>query len=184
MGRANNTNVQNLSLYLYLIDDDMNIDFPFVGKINLAGCTVADAKVRIIEALESFLNDAQIIIKLHSSSFVAIGEFGRVGRIEMGTGKDQITIFEAVALAGDIKLTGKKKQVKITRPTSEGSISYLVDLTDKNILDSDVYYIYNNDIIYVRPMKAKSWGIGETFSFGVLGSVLAFTISILALTRR
>jgi polysaccharide export outer membrane protein len=72
----------------------------------------------------------------------------------------------------------------VTRPTPEGSVCYFIDLTDRNILDSDVYYIYNNDIIYVRPMKAKSWGIGETFSFGVLGSVLALTISILAITKR
>jgi polysaccharide export outer membrane protein len=180
----NNTNItgQNTFLYSYIIDDDMNIDFPFVGKINLSGCTSADAKDRILEALNSFLNDAQITLKLLNPSFVALGEFGKVGRIEMGN--EQINIFEAVALAGDIKVTGKKKKVKITRPTDEGSITYLVDLTDKNILDSDIYYIYNNDIIYVRPMKAKSWGIGETFSFGVLGTVLAFTISIIALTRK
>jgi polysaccharide export outer membrane protein len=182
-GRTN-TNItgQNLLLHSYMIDDEMNIDFPFVGNINLTDCTTADAKERIVEALESFLNDAQITIKLYNPSFVALGEFGKTGRIEMG--KEQITIFEAVALASDIKTTGKKKKVMVNRPTSDGTISYFIDLTDRNILDSDVYYIYNNDIIYVRPMKAKSWGIGETFSFGVLGSVLAFTISILAITKR
>ena len=184
IGRSSNTNVsnQNISLYSYVIDNEMNIDFPFVGKINLEGCTVTTAKEQIIKSLDTFLNDAQITIRLYNSSFVALGEFGRVGRIDMG--KEQITIFEAVALAGDIKLTGKKKKVMVTRPTPEGSVSYFIDLTDRNILDSDKYYIYNNDILYVRPMKAKQWGFGETFSFGIIGSVLAFTISILALTKR
>jgi polysaccharide export outer membrane protein len=183
IGRNNiNYTNQSLSLYTYVIDDEMNIDFPFVGKINLEGCTVLEAKNRIIESLESFLNDAQITIRLYNSSFIALGEFGKVGRIDMG--KEQITIFEAVALAGDIKSVGKRKKVMIARPTPEGTISYFVDLTDRNILDSDKYYVYNNDIIYVRPMRAKAFGIGETFSFGFIGSILAFTISILAISKN
>jgi len=182
-GRNNSSNIstQNLLLFSYIIDDEMNIDFPFVGKINLSGCTITDAKERILKSLHYFLSDAQITIRLYNASFIALGEFGRTGRIEMG--KEQITIFEAVALAGDIKFYGKKKKVMVTRPTPEGAISYFVDLTDRNILDSEQYYIYNNDLIYVRPMKARAWGIGETFSFGFLGSVLALTISILAITK-
>ena len=174
-------NVQNLSLYAYIIDDEMNIDFPFVGKINLSGCTRKDAKERIYEALKPFLSDAQVTVRLYNSTFIALGEFGRVGAISMG--KEQITIFEAVALAGDIKPIGKKKKVQIMRPTPEGAQIYYVDLTDRNIIDSEQYYIYCNDVIYVRPMKARAFGISETFSFGVIGSVLAFTLSIFAFSK-
>ena len=182
-GRSSNTSVtgQNLTLFTYLIDDEMNIDFPYVGKINLENCTREEAKDRIIEALIPFLNDAQVIVRLYNPSFIALGEFGRAGRIEMG--KEQVTIFEAVALAGDIRPLGKKKKVQIVRPTPEGSITYFVDLTDINILDSEQYYIYSNDILYIRPMKARMWGIGESFSFGAVTSVIAFTVSIFALSR-
>ena len=172
---------QSNLLYTYPIDDNMDIDFPFVGKINLAGCNRAAAKQKITEALEPFLTDAQVTVRLSGASFVALGEFGRVGRIDMG--KEQVTIYEAVALAGDIKPYGKKRKVRIGRPTPEGTKFHYVDLTDKNLVDSDYYYIYNNDIIYVRPMKARAWGIGESFSFGVAGSLIAIYLTFQALLK-
>jgi len=187
LGRTGTSNVsaQNLTLFSYIIDDEMNIDFPFVGKINLDDCTRYEAKEKIIAALIPFLSDAQVTVRLFDTSFIALGEFGKPGRIDMG--KEQVTIFEAVALAGEIKPYGKKKKVHIIRPTPEGSISYIVDLTDRNLIDSEFYYIYSNDIIYVRPMKARMWGIGESFSLGVaggvIGSALALTMSIIALTK-
>jgi len=180
-GSGLNISAQNLNLFTYLIDDNMNIDFPYVGIINLQGCTVEEAAEIIIESLLPFLNDAQVIVKLFNPSFIALGEFGRPGRIDMG--KEQVSIYEAIALAGDIKPIGKKKLLQIVRPSQEGSIIYFVDVTDRNILDSEQYYIYPNDIIYIRPMKARMFGIGETFSLGVLGTVLSLTLSIFALSR-
>ena len=170
---------QSFAMFTYTIDDNMDIDFPFVGKINLKDCTLAGAKQKVMYALEAFLDDAQITMRIYNAAFVALGEFGRVGRIDMS--KEQITIFEAVALAGDIRTHGKRMQVQITRPTTEGAITYFVDLTDRNIVDSDKYYVYSNDIIYVRPMKAKSWGFGESFSFGAFSSTLGVLSSTLAL---
>ncbi|MDR2927764.1 MAG: polysaccharide biosynthesis/export family protein [Cytophagaceae bacterium] len=175
LGSAN----QSLSLYTYVIDDNMDIDFPFVGKINLKECTRVMAEEKVTEVLQPFLKEAQVLVRLYNSSFIALGEFGNVGRIDMG--KEQVTIFEAVALAGDIKSHGKKRQVQITRPTSNGSVTFFVDLTDRNIVDSDQYYIYSNDIIYVRPMKAKSWGFGESFSFGIFSSTIGMVSSTIAL---
>jgi len=178
---SSGSNTQNLSLYAYIIDDEMNIEVPFVGKVNLSGCTRVEARERINDALKPFLSDAQVTVRLYNSTFIALGEFGRVGRIDMG--KEQITIFEAVALAGDIRPYGKKKQVQIMRPTPDGAQIFFVDLTDRNIIDSEQYYIYCNDVLYVRPMKARAFGISETFSFGVIGSVMAFTLSIFAFSR-
>jgi len=172
---------QSAMLYTYPIDDNMDIDFPFVGKINLRGCTRAAAKQKVTEALLPFLSDAQLTVRLSGASFVALGEFGNVGRIDMG--KEQITIYEAVALAGDVKPSGKKRKVKIVRPTDEGSEFFYVDLTDKNLVDSDHFYVYNNDIIYIRPMRAKAWGIGETFPYGLVGSLLALFITVQALIK-
>lgn len=178
---ASGATQQSTMLYTYSIDDNMNIDFPFVGKINLTGCTRSGAKQKITEALEPFLSDAQVTVKISGASFIALGEFGSVGRIDMG--KEQVTIFEAIAMAGEIKPYGKKRKVKIVRPTPQGSVFYYVDLTDKNLVDSDHFYIYNNDVIYVRPLKAKAWGIGETFPYGLVGSLLALFITVHTLTK-
>ncbi|MFO8000512.1 MAG: polysaccharide biosynthesis/export family protein [Marinilabilia sp.] len=172
---------QNQSLYTYPVDDDTNIDFPFVGKVNLEGCTVKEAKVKLEEALEPFVSDAHIKMRIANNSFVILGEIGSPGRIQMD--KDQITIYEAIALAGDVRTFGKRKAIKIVRPQEDGYKTFHVDLTDNNLVGSDEYYVYPNDLIYVEPMKAKSFGIGETFSFGVISSALALYLTIRSITR-
>lgn len=174
-------NQQNQSLYTYPIDDNMDIDFPFVGKVNLAGCNLQEAKEKMETALEPFVSDAHVKMRLASNTFVILGEVGSPGRISMG--KEQITIYEAVALAGDIRTFGKRSEIKIVRPKGDGYETFFVDITDNNIVGSDEYYIYPNDLIYVRPMKAKSFGIGETFSFGIVSSALALYLTIRAITQ-
>jgi polysaccharide biosynthesis/export protein len=174
-------NQQNQSLYTYPLDDKTNIDFPFVGKVSLKDCTLQQAKEKMEEALKPFVNDAHVKMRLASNSFVILGEINKPGRINMD--KEQITIYEAIALAGDIRAFGKRKEIKIIRPESDRYKTFFVDITDKNIVGSDEYYIYPNDLIYVRPMKAKSFGIGETFSFGIISSMLAIYLTITAITK-
>jgi len=173
---TNITNNQNNKFFYYLVDDNMNIDFPYVGNINLKGCNIYMAKDTIKKALKPYLRDADLIVKLASNYFTVLGEVSKPGVIDMG--KEQITIFEAFAKAGDIKSFGKKKQIKLVRQTPEGEKTYIIDITDKNIVNSEFYYVYPNDLFYVRPMKAKMWGIGESFSFGIIASVVALVISI------
>ena len=178
-GGSNNRSSQ--SLYTYLVDDDMNIDFPFVGKVNFEDCTVKEAKAKLEKALDPYVNDAHVKMRIANNSFVILGEIGNPGRIQME--KDQITIYEAIALAGDVRTFGKRKEIKIIRPEDDGYKTFFVDLTDNNLVGSDEYYVYPNDLIYVRPMKAKSFGIGETFSFGVISSVLALYLTIRSITQ-
>ncbi|MDG5800562.1 polysaccharide biosynthesis/export family protein [Marinilabiliaceae bacterium ANBcel2] len=178
-GTGTSSQASTSPLFTYPIDDDYNIDFPFVGKINLKGCTRRDAKDRVKEALEPYARDAQVTLRLSNPTFTAIGETGSRGKIDMG--KEQVTIYEAVAMAGDVRTFGVRREVKIVRPTPEGSYSYYVDLTDDQIIDSDHYWIYPNDLIYVRPMRAKQWGIGESFSFGILTSAIAVYLTIKSL---
>ncbi len=172
---------QNQSLYTYPINDNMEIDFPFVGKVNLAGCTLEQAKARMEEALKPFLSDSHLKMRIASNSFTILGEVGSPGRINMG--KEQVTIFEAIALAGDVKPYGKRNAIKIVRPTQNGSETFFVDITDRNLLNSSEYYIYPNDLIYVRPMKAKNWGIGQSFSLGIVSSLLALFLTVRAVSN-
>ena len=60
---------------------------------------------------------------------------------------------------------------------------YAIDITDKNIINSDFYYIYPNDVIYVRPMRAKQWGIGESFSLGLLTTAMALYLTVITFTK-
>ncbi len=178
----NNTNTQNNTMFMYMIDDDMNVDYPYAGKINLRGCNIFQAKEKIKEALKPFVKDANILVKLGTNSYTILGEVNSPGTQRMS--KDQITIFEAIGQAGDLTPVGKRKEVTIVRPTADGKTKTLVvDITDHKIVGSEYYYVYPNDLIYIRPMRAKQWGIGESFSLGILSTLLSFTITIIALTK-
>ncbi len=172
---------QNQNFFYYQIDDDMNIDFPYVGEISLADCNVKMGKTKIEEALKPFLKEYNLTFKLASNTFTALGEFRSQGVINMN--KEQVTIFEAVALAGGVTPFGKSKKLKLMRQTPDGPVTYQVNLTDKNIVNSEYYYIYPNDMLYVRPMKAKQLGIGESFSIGMITTLLALVLTIQAFTK-
>ncbi|SMO72851.1 polysaccharide export outer membrane protein [Saccharicrinis carchari] len=181
--RAGNTSQSTQSnMFMYMIDDHMDIDFPYAGKINLQGCNLPCAKQKIKEALKPFLKDANLIVRMGSNAYTILGEVKNPGQHKMS--KDQITIFEALGTAGDLTPFGKRKDVKIVRPQPDGGYqTIIVDITDNEIVGSDKYYIYPNDFIYVRPIRAKQLGIGESFSLGVFSSLLALTLTIVTLTR-
>nr|WP_321410928.1 polysaccharide biosynthesis/export family protein [uncultured Carboxylicivirga sp.] len=167
---------QNQNFFYYQIDDSMNIDFPYVGKINLKDCNVVQGKEKVKEALKPFLKEYSLIFKLATNTFTTLGEFRNQGVHNMT--KEQITIFEAVAIAGGVTPYGKQKKLQLLRQLPEGPITYIIDLTDKNIVNSEYYYIYPNDMLYVRPMRAKQFGIGESFSLGIITGVLALYLTI------
>jgi polysaccharide export outer membrane protein len=174
---GNNANNQrNQNFFFYQIDDSMNIEFPYVGEINFKGCNVKMGKERVQEALKPFLKEYSLTFKLASNTFTALGEFRKQGVQTMQ--KEQITIFEAVAIAGGITPFGKQRKLQLVRQLPDGPVTYQIDLTDKNIVNSDYYYIYPNDLLYVRPMKAKQLGIGESFSIGIITTALALYLTL------
>jgi len=169
-------NQRNENFFFYQIDDSMNIDFPYVGLINMKGCNVKMGKERIKNALKPFLKEYNLTFKLASNTFTALGEFRKQGVIVMQ--KEQITIFEAVAMAGGVTPFGKKRRMQLVRQLPSGPVTYNIDITDKNIVNSEYYYIYPNDLIYVRAMKAKQLGIGESFSLGIITTFLALYLTL------
>jgi polysaccharide biosynthesis/export protein len=171
----------NIAFVSYLIDDQMNIDFPYAGKINLRGCNIPLAKQRIEQALKPYLTDMSLKVNLAYSTFTILGEVRSPGVKNMS--KEQITIFEALALSGDLTIYAKRKKVKLMRQTAKGPQIYVFDVTDKNIINSEYYYIYPNDFIYIKPMKAKIFGIGESFTFGIITTAVATYLTISALAK-
>jgi polysaccharide biosynthesis/export protein len=160
----------------YFVDDKGEIDFPSLGKIPVKGLTRSEVKQKLTEILKSQIDNFILMVDLTNTYFTILGE-AHAGNYPMT--KDQITIYEAIAMSGDLSTYSKRKHIKIIRPTTNGSsIIKIIDMTDKNLLDSEESYIYPNDIIYVEPIKAKMFGFGETFSLGLLTSLISFYLLI------
>ena len=161
-------------LYLYLVEEDGCIDYPYVGRLNVVGKTLREVKLLLEENLDSMLHGFSVDVRLANRSFSIIGESG-TGRYNIP--REQLTIFEALAMSGDLSLYANRKEVHLIRQTSEGTKVQKFDLRSKSIVDSEYYYIQPNDVIYIPFDSAKHWGathftsvlslVFSTFSFGV-----------------
>ena len=161
----------------YLVDDKGDIDIPTLGKIQVKGLTRSEVKQKLTEILQSQIDNFTLMVELTNTHFFILGE-ANAGMYSMP--KDQITIYDAIAISGDLTTYSKRKQVKIIRPTVSGESTIItVDLTDSNLLDSQESYIYPNDMIYVEPIKAKVFGFDETIPYGLITSLLGVYLLVL-----
>ncbi|MDH7913013.1 polysaccharide biosynthesis/export family protein [Winogradskyella sp. SYSU M77433] len=172
----------------FTVDNHGNIRVPTLGYINVLGFTTEEIEKMIEKKLldEQFKSTASIFVtvKLAGLRFTANGEIGRPGTVVIF--KDRVNIFEAIANAGEIPITGNKKDVLIIRQYPQGQKIHHLDLTNIDVMKSPYYYIQPNDIIYVKPLKQKSLGTGETAvsSLATLATIASLmTSAILIFTR-
>lgn len=182
-----NINAGDLIFYLngYSIDPEGFIDMPVVGKVHVLGKNVDEIKILVEQKLQEYFkkNAVFVNVQLAGVRFSIVGDVARPGKYVIY--QNQVNIFEALSLAGDITMVGDRKHVQIVRSNPGGVQTIELDLTDKEIISSPYFFIQPNDIINVKPLKVKSIGIGttgfQTFAsiLGVLASTatLIFTLS-------
>jgi polysaccharide export outer membrane protein len=150
-------NETSLFINGYAVSDSGNIEIPVLGRIRVAGKTMDEATNSIRQRADKYLKDATVIVKLISFKISVIGEVNRPGTYN--NFNNQLTVLEAVSMAGDITDYGNRKQVLVLRPTSDGTKTFRLDLTNRNILTSDGFFLLPNDIVYVEPIKSKTFRI-------------------------
>jgi polysaccharide biosynthesis/export protein len=150
-------NETSLFINGYSVSDSGYIEIPVLGQILIAGKTLDEAISAIHQRADKFLKDATVIVKLISFKISVIGEVSRPGTYN--NFNSQLTVLEAISLAGDITDYGNRKKVHVLRPESNGTKSFQLDLTNRNILTSDGYFLLPNDIVYVEPIRSKSFRI-------------------------
>jgi len=150
-------NESSLFINGYVVSDSGYIEIPILGKILVSGKTMDEAIGLIRERANRYINDATITVKLISFKISVIGEVNRPGTYN--NYNSQLTVLEAVSMAGDITDYGDRKRILGLRPTSNGTKSFRLDLTSKDILSSDGFFLLPNDIIYVEPIRSKLFRI-------------------------
>ena len=180
---ADNTtnNISSIpTLQSYLVENDGSIDFPVLGKIQVEGMTRKELVVFLQDKLASSFNKELPIITIRITNFAVnvVGEVMRPGKFI--TINDRMTIFEGLALAGDLTIYGKRDNVKVLRENADGSKKYIsVNLNDKNIIYSPAYYLEQNDVVYVEPNSAKSRtsrvGAEETLTISAISILISIT---------
>jgi polysaccharide export outer membrane protein len=145
---------QNTRELDYVIDQDGNIDFPVLGKIKLIGLSTTEAKEllrkRLIEG--QFLNDPIVNIRIKNFRVTVLGQVNKPGTYLVDS--ERITLLEAIGLAGDLDIRGRRKNVLVIRDFDGVKTYTRVDLTTKEFVNSPVYYLTQNDVVYVEPNKS------------------------------
>lgn len=165
-------------LYTYLVQEDGTIDFPMVGHIPVRGKTTRDVKRLLEDELSSFIKgygDYQMMsveVNIVRRSFSVISDRGS-GTFNIQ--KEKVTIFEALAMAGDIGDFGDRSKVRIVREKEGITQVKEFDVRSEDIINSEFYYIEPNDVIYIQRIKGQSFGINSvTTTISVVATTLAF----------
>lgn len=178
--KAGTSSGMNASLFYYGLDDSCCIDFPVVGRIDLKGCNVREAKERIREAVSKTLTGFTLTVRLTTNTFSILGEVNKQGNYTMN--RDQMTVFDAISMAGGFTSYARRREVKLLRKNDNGEVeTHVLDMRKGAFIESDYYYIYPNDVIYVRPLGVKMFGFGETFSLSLATSLITLYVLIRSL---
>jgi polysaccharide export outer membrane protein len=170
----------------YLVENDGTIDFPIVGRIHLAGLTIEQANAAVLEKVLPYLQDnSNCIVNTYIGNY-EISVLGEVKRPNTFTiDRNKCTILEALAMAGDMTIYGKRDNVKLLRELPDGTYGvHELDMRDANILNSPYYYLQQRDIVYVEPNEAmlQNSQVGTTTRLWVRG--VAISISLGSLLYR
>lgn len=142
------------TLLPYLVDENGDINFPRIGKIKIGGLTKIEAIKLITGDLEPYIKDPVVTMNFVNFKISVIGEVAHPGQYPINS--ERINIFEALALAGDMTIYGKRDNVLITREV-DGKLEFArLDLNSPSVFESPFYYLKQNDIVSVEPNSAKT----------------------------
>ena len=167
----------------YLVDKDGEIDFPVIGKIKIAGLSPDEVRILLREKLGDYLKDPIINIRLKNFSVTILGEVRRPGTYSVQG--ERITLLEAIGLAGDLTIKGKRDNVMVIRDFDGTKVYSKVNLTDKGVLGSPVYYLTQNDVVYVEPNQSAVTASTLDNRAGIYVSIAStlITAAIVLITR-
>lgn len=180
------TNTSNMELTAYTVDPNGDIDVPSLGRLHVRGLTRTEVSNKIQHMLhEGVINDATVTVNTYNQYITILGEAGKVGRIPIKS--DNLTIIEAIGEAGDLTIDGLRNNILVMRPEGGKMMPYYVDIRSKDIMESPVYNLQQNDIIYIKPNKKKT-GTSEVNgnvlkSYSTYFGFISFGISLITMIR-
>ena len=172
---ANGTSTQNVG---YLVNDEGNIQFPVLGNLKAAGLTTKQLNENIIDSLVSrqLLTNPLVTIRFLNFRVTVLGEVGKPTVITVPN--EKISILEAIGLAGDLTIYGKRDNVLLIREEEGKKIVRRIDLNSPATLTSAFYYLKSNDVIYVEPDKNK---VASVSNFRQLLPAFIAALSVVAI---
>lgn len=176
---SSNSLSTNSQQQTYLVDNEGNINFPILGKLPVAGKSRAELTELLTYRIAQDVINPIVNIRIVNYKITVLGEVNKPGSYTIEG--ERITIPEALGLAGDMTIYGKRKDIIILREVDGKNEYKTIDLTTIASLDSDYYYLKQNDVVYVQPNNAQVQSSKFNRNASVYVSVASLLISVLVL---
>lgn len=186
MSVGSSLNYGNQQISGYTVNEAGEIDFPVVGKINVEGLTRTQIAAHIKQTLidEDLVKDPVVTVEFMNLGYSVLGEVNKPGRFAME--RDKITLLDAIGLAGDLTIYGKRDAVYVLRDENGAQVSYRIDLTSaKKMYASPAFFLQQGDVVYVEPntVRARQSTVNgnnvRSTSFWISLTSLLVTIAVL-----
>lgn len=164
----------------YLVNADYSITFPILGVINLKGLNIVEARGIVANRLKDYIKEPIVNIEIINYQVTVLGDVSRPGTFKVNN--ERVSLLQAIGMAGGLNIQGKRNNILIIRENQGKKTYKRVDLRKMDVLNSEYYYLKQNDVVYIEPNKTKinSSKYGPAVSVSVsIASVLITLISVL-----
>lgn len=174
-------------LLVYLVDNNGCIDFPVLGMIKVLGLTNRECEALLRQKLQPYLKEVpNVTVRTSNYKFSVLGEVNAPGTYT--TDAEKVTIFEALAQAGDMTLFSIRDDVQLLREDSTGVRRvYHLNLNEADVAQSPYFYLQQNDVVYVKPTRAKvrtnTFNSNSSMWITLLSIVTSVTSLVLAISK-
>ena len=167
---------------IYVVQADGTIHMPILGKIHAAGLTVDQLRNDLTDSISTYLINPVISVRINNTKFTILGAVNSPGTFSPE--EETITLLQAIGMAGDFRIDGKRTNVLLIRQINGERSVHRIDFTSSTWLNSEFYYIRQNDVLYVEPNYAtvKTAGIVKTYG-EMISLITTITTYIILLTR-
>jgi polysaccharide biosynthesis/export protein len=179
---ASTTANSQLQYQLYLIDKDGTIEFPVLGSVKIGGLQREEALQLLKDKLKDYMTNPIVNIRIMNYKVSVTGEVARPGSFNLVS--ERVTLPEALSMAGDLTIYGRRDNITVIRDVDGTKTINHVDITKSDFVNSDFYYLSQNDVVYVEPNKTRinSSVIGPNVTASL--TALSLVITVVALLIR
>ncbi|MEM0519012.1 polysaccharide biosynthesis/export family protein [Aequorivita flava] len=166
----------------YLTAEDGTIDFPVLGRIKVAGLSRTELSEMLVQRISEYVKDPIVTIRIVNFKVSVLGEVARPGTYNVEG--ERLTLPEALGLAGDMTIFGRRDNVLVIRDNGGSKEYKYLDFRDSDVLNSDFYYLQQNDVVYVEPNNAQIQSSSFNRNTSIYISVASLLLSVMVIIFR
>lgn len=167
---------------IYTVDENGYINYPLIGNVKVGGLTRTEAENELKSKISKYIVNPGVNINFTNFRISVLGEVAKPGNFTIPN--ERVSILDALGMAGDLTINGLRNNIMVIREQNGQKQTFNVDLTSKEVLNSPVYYLAQNDVVYVEPNNAKISASKFTPNYSLWISVAGVIISVISVISK